>query len=424
MSRQCPAVSRVAGLERRIMAGKRKATLGTVERNRNKWRAYYDHNGLRHTPGHTFSTEALAWGWLRAEQLLIDRDEWTPPTERRAAAEAEAEVNALTLDEYAKRWIAERRKGGRELRPRTVEHYHDLLDRWIAPLASRPVVALTRAEVSAWYLALPDKATMRSHAYDLLHSVLSSAVRDGLIERNPCDIPGATSKPKPSKVIVPTADEVAQLADAMPAQHRLAVLLAAWCGLRFGEVSALRRSDFEAGKDGAPMVLHVRRGVVRVGNTYMEGPTKSDAGVRDVVIPPHIVDDVKAHLRTYARWGADGLVFPPSAGSSSEFLTEGQLMGHKAKLNKDGTVREPGTGFRGARESIGREDLSFHKLRHHAATNYAIAGATTKELLDVMGHSDLNVALRYQHTAQGRAAELAARMSALAELSTMEGGAK
>ncbi|GAB3811695.1 hypothetical protein GCM10028820_03360 [Tessaracoccus terricola] len=39
---------------------KRKATLGTVVRSGRNWRARYERLGIRHTPGHTFSTEAAA----------------------------------------------------------------------------------------------------------------------------------------------------------------------------------------------------------------------------------------------------------------------------------------------------------------------------------------------------------------------------
>lgn len=391
---------------------RRTSTLGQIRAHRDHFRAQYTKSGVAHTPGHTFATFALADHWLASEQLLIARDEWTPPAQRRAAAQAQAIVNNLTLEQYAETWLKNRRVRGRALRPRTIEHYQGLLSSWLAPLTPRPIVALTRAEVTAWYLATEDKKTMRKHAYDLLRSILRSAVREGVISENPCDIPGASSKPRPAKILVATAQEVAQLAQAMPQHHQLTVLLAAWCGLRFGEIAALRRSDVEIA-DGS-ILLHVRRGVVRVNKTSVEGPTKSDAGVRDVVVPPHLRAAVVAHLENYAQRGVDGLVFP-SRSSSSDFLTEGQLMGHKAKLRKDGTVQEPATGFRGAREAIGREDISFHKLRHHAGTSYAIAGATTQELLEMMGHSDVHVALLYQHTAQGRGAHLAARMSELAE---------
>ncbi len=400
----------------RATQNRRRSTLGQIMAKGPHWRARYTRNGQNHTPGRTFSTFKLADDWLADEQRLIDRDEWTPPAQRRQDAEAAAYVDSLTLAEYAENWITNRRVRGRELRPRTAEHYRDIAARWFPPLDARPVAAIERAEVGTWYTTRPDNPTMRKHSYDLLRSIMASAVRDGLIERNPVEIPGASAKTTPARFELPTAEQVAALADAMPAEHRLAVLLAAWCGLRFGEVSALRRSDVVAEAD-AGMVIRVRRGVVRVQNTYQEGPTKSDAGQRDVVVPPHIAAEIRDHLKRFAQWGADGLLFPPTRPETG-FLTQGQLAGHKAKLAKNGSVREAGSGYRGACESVGLVGVSFHKLRHFAGTNLAIAGATTRELMDFMGHSDLNVAMRYQHASQSRAEQLAARLSAIAGIET------
>ena len=66
---------------------------------------------------------------------------------------------------------------------------------------------------------------------------------------------------------------------------RLMVLLAAWCGLRFGELTELRRSDVDL-KNGR---IKIRRAVVRVDGKAIVGTPKSDAGTRDVAIPPHLL---------------------------------------------------------------------------------------------------------------------------------------
>ena len=63
------------------------------------------------------------------------------------------------------------------------------------------------------------------------------------------------------------------------------VLLAAWCGLRFGELAELRRSDV----DLDARLLRVSRGVTMTkGHVYIGDP-KREAGVRPVSIPPHLV---------------------------------------------------------------------------------------------------------------------------------------
>jgi integrase len=69
-----------------------------------------------------------------------------------------------------------------------------------------------------------------------------------------------------------------------------------------------------------------------------------------------------------------------------------------------------------ARAAAGRPDLHhLRDLRHSGLTWMAQAGATTRELMDAAGHSSPAAALRYQHVADGRRRELAARLSKIAD---------
>lgn len=399
---------------------KRRSSLGAIYAQRDHFRVRYTRLGKTHTPGHTFSTFQLADQWLAQEQLLIDRDEWTPPAERRAAAQRETTVNDLTFGDYSARWIRERQVRGRALKERTASGYRDLRARMLKPFLEVPVVAIGKPDVVAWYHALdPTKETARAHAYSLFRSIMATAVEDGLIATNPVHIRGAGSKTRKPDVELFKAGEIQRLADLMPPRHRAAVLMAAWCGLRFGELAALRRSDLEIPQEDGTAFLHVRRGVVRADGKQYETSPKSTAGERTVVIPPHIVPDLRAHLRDHAQWGNNGLLFPPTH-DGTDYLTPGQLYGTPPRYDKEGKQLRAGAGYYGARVAIGRDDLSFHKLRHFAATNYAVAGATTKELMSLMGHADPGIAMRYQHAAQSRATELAAKVSALAALASEE----
>jgi integrase len=66
-----------------------------------------------------------------------------------------------------------------------------------------------------------------------------------------------------------TPAEVDKLASKMPDRLRASVILAAWCGLRWGETSELRRGDVSADCS----VLRVRRAVTyRKGRFYVGEP--------------------------------------------------------------------------------------------------------------------------------------------------------
>jgi integrase len=80
-----------------------------------------------------------------------------------------------------------------------------------------------------------------------------------------------------------------------------------------------------------------------------------------------------------------------------------------AAVLRDGHHRR--AGERRARRTAGRPDLRFHDLRHTGAVLAAQTGATLAELMARLGHSTLGAALRYQHAAAGRDAQIAVALS-------------
>jgi integrase len=82
-------------------------------------------------------------------------------------------------------------------------------------------------------------------AYRLLRAILNTAVReDGLIAENPCRIPGYDKEDSAERP-VGTVPLVLTLADLIERRYRALVLLAAFTGLRWGELVALRASDVD-----------------------------------------------------------------------------------------------------------------------------------------------------------------------------------
>lgn len=245
------------------MAGRRKAP-GTIERAQSgRYRAYYTHQMARHTPGRLFTTRAAAEAWLNAERALIDRDDWTPPAERRAAdARAEA-LDSTTLDAIANEWIDRRTTSrGTPLAARTMAEYRSYLTGRLADLAARPIAQVDRSLVDRWWQDNQDAPLLRHHAYAFLKSVMADAVERELIASNPCRVPNAarrsTQRPKALQNELITglsALDVATLADGTrPAQWSALVLLLAYSGLRPNEAFALTRRDITmaAADDGTP----------------------------------------------------------------------------------------------------------------------------------------------------------------------------
>ncbi len=366
--------------------GKAQRGFGRLRQFRSgRWKASYTGpDGRLYDAPSTFAAKIDAEAWLVDRRREIDRELWSPPTE---GAPAKAAARRMTLGDYAEQWLVHR-----DLKPRTREHYRKLLDGHVLPgLGALPLGSVTPDDIRGWYAGLGTATpTLRSHAYGLVRTIMATAASDGRITTNPCHIRGAGSTKRVHKIMPATLPELTALTEAMPEQYRALILLASWCAMRFGELTELRRHDV----DLVDEVIRIRRAVVRVGGEFVVGDPKSDAGTRDVAIPPHLVPAIEAHLAEFVGPGKDALLFPAQHG------------GHLA----------PATLYRrfyAARTKAGRDDLRFHDLRHSGAVLAAATGATLAELMGRLGHSTPAAALRYQHVAGGRDKAIAAALSAM-----------
>ncbi|MGI8663244.1 MAG: site-specific integrase [Acidimicrobiales bacterium] len=179
---------------------------------------------------------------------------------------------------------------------------------------------------------------------------------------------------------IPTIPQVYELADAIEPRFRAAVLLAAFGGLRRGELLALRRRDVNVLHRTVSVELQRQQGA---HGEDLVGPPKTAAGRRTFVLPSEVVKEIELHLVRFGGAGADGLVF---TGAKGGFIRPHVLQKHWAA----------------ARIAVGVEHLHFHDLRHVAGTLAASTGAGTKELMHRLGHVSPQAALRYQHATAAR----------------------
>jgi integrase len=192
--------------------------------------------------------------------------------------------------------------------------------------------------VSAWHSAMdPGNPTQRAHAYALLRCILGQAKEEGLLAGdNPCRIRGA--------------------------------------------------GVFRREREIEPL---------SIPQLEVIGRPKSDAGVRKVAVPPHVVPALRAHLDSHV----------------AQSLTRCSSRPSPARTGRTGTsTRLPGSGTDGGR----RPHPPLHDLRHTSAVLAAQKGATLGELMARLGHSTSVAALRYQHAAEGRDAAIAEALSGLA----------
>jgi integrase len=349
-----------------------------------RWQASYTgpDGGVYIAPS-TFDAKVDAEGWLHQRRVEIDRELWSPSS-------GQEERPGATFGDYAEGWLRQR-----GIKDRTREHYRKLLDNHILDtFRDVDLREITPPSVRNWYSTTAvGTPTMRAHAYSLLRAIMQTALADDLVDSNPCRITGASTSRRVHKIRPATLDELHTITAEMPAQYQAFILMAAWLAMRFGELTELRRKDI----DLVDEVVRVRRAVVRAGDDFKVTTPKSEAGVRDISIPPHLTPVLEQHLKTHVHAGRESLLFP-SVNDPARHLAPSALY----------------RMFYKAREKAKRDDLRVHDLRHSGAVLAAATGASLAELMGRLGHSTPQAALRYQHVAGGRDRAIAEALSKIA----------
>ncbi|MFI8254300.1 tyrosine-type recombinase/integrase [Streptomyces filamentosus] len=362
------------------MAPKRKKQMtmrrfGAVRQYRSgRWTAsYLDPTGERRRAPETFETKTDAEIWLSQIEADITRNAWRDP-----------DAGAVNFEEYATKWVVER-----GVAPLTEELYTRLLRLHILPtFGGLDLDEITPPRVREWRaerLAATGAATTVAKSYRLLKAILETAADDELIRRNPCRIRGAGKEVSKSGQVA-TVEQVDALAEAVGIRWRLMVYLGAYGPMRPEEQAELRRKDVDV--DNVTIVIRKAAPELATGKRA-EGPTKSEAGKRVVVLPEFLRTDLQRHMDWYAEKGPEGLLFVGEKGAPFRRSTFGRR-------------------WRKAREKVGMPaSFRFYDLRHTGHTLSTRSGATLKDTMVRAGQSTEKAALIYQHSDHDRQKEVA-----------------
>jgi integrase len=215
-------------------------------------------------------------------------------------------------------------------------------------------------------------------AVHILSKIMRAAVQARLLPASPCEgirLPRIERR----EMRFLNAGEVDALSDAIHPRYRAVVLLAAYGGLRAGELFDLRAKRV----DPLRRTVTIAETVVDVGGHLHFGPPKTKAGCRIVPLPRVAAEPLTAHLQTYARKPED-LVFAAPDGGPVQLNVWRQRFWVPA-------VR-----------SAGLVHLLPHDLRHTAVALWIAAGANPKDVATRAGHSSVSFTLdRYGHLLPG-----------------------
>ncbi|UIP49305.1 site-specific integrase [Bifidobacterium longum] len=360
--------------------------------------------------------ETLPSGKFRVRYLIDGRryssaafDDRREAERYRAALEAErragtlkppASIEATNFKEYAHTWVEQHRTSkGKALAPRTKAENLRMLEHGLSYFDPYSLTLIDAPLIRKWHAKRCNDAgaTTAGNEARVLKAILQTAVNDGVLEKNP--VPGELTRSKTGKEHrAPTTGELKRILDHLEGQWRVAVLIAAFGGLRAGELSALERRDIEV-RNGR-VVIHVTKQAQWLDGEWIVKPPKSVDGVRFVTLPEWIAPDVETHLRRNVSQFPNCRVFVPSRGAKYvSTATLGRVL-HKAMA--DAGIDAP---------------IHWHDLRHYFGTELAKNGVGIRELQAALGHGTPAASLSYLEQEHGLTAALADRLPRLEDSS-------
>lgn len=290
---------------------------------------------------------AIAW---RDRMRVRVADRTASATSLRLADAAEAFIEGIDAGTV-------RNRSGRPYKPSTARGYRRDLRVAVADFHAARLDDITTPDVQGMVARRAGSPSVARNAVTALRALYAWAIPHGYARSNPTR---GVRLPAPAarRERVPTLAQAMALVGAAPDPDRPAVALAAYAGLRLGEILAL---DW-TGVDLARLELRVERAWDEPSRQMVAPKTPTSERTVPIVAPLAAI--LAAHLGT-------GLVMPgrdPNRPCSQAAL--------RTRL---------------ARAWDGLEQFGFHDLRHGFASMGIAAGMNPKEIQEAMGHSSIQV---------------------------------
>jgi integrase len=290
-------------------------------------------------------------------------------------------------DEWQNTWL--------DLEPKTKAGYDNILRKHVLPsLGSQPIQSVTPDVIQAWVTRLSDGPPRRNpttvrNVYAVLRGLLRFAQERRYIASNPTSavrLPkrrrGAATD-KPARLYL-TPAEVNQLAKQLPAPYDTAIYVAAYCGLRAGELWALRREDIDAIR-GTISVHRAFKEVYasnpQLATGLIEGAPKSRASNRTVSVPAPILSILRAYLSQPLPGGDEP--------ESLVFTQNGEPVRHGQFYKR---IFRPAV-WRAWPAPNKLRKLRFHDLRHTCASLSLAISPNLHVVKERLGHESITTTI-------------------------------
>ena len=315
-------------------------------------------------------------------------------------APALVDTKKLTVGQFLGRWLGHMRQA---VALRTHERYGEIVEKYLKPaLGSVALTKLDPLTISAAYDAIRNSRTKGQgqlssrtvlHCHRVLSGALRQAVRWRLLPYNPASDVKAPKVDR-RKMTTYTLTEAADvLASMQGSWMHVPTMLGLLCGLRRGEIAALRWGALELDKGQLAVVQSAEQ--TKAGVAYKE-PKSGQA--RTIALSPSVVAELRAHrakqaealLRLGVRLNGDAFVVAQADGTPYD----------PDSISKEWRLRIIKSGL---------PRLRFHDTRHAHATHMLAAGVHPKIASERLGLSRVGITLdTYSHAVEGMQAEAVA----------------
>jgi integrase len=309
----------------------------------------------------------------------------------------------MKVEQFLDRWLAHIKT---QVSPKSCERYNELAKKNLVPLLGGVLLCkLKPMQISeAYATALASgrrdgKGGLSPRTVHHMHRVLWQALEQAvvwqLLARNPA---AAVEPPKIERKqmkVLDTDGTADFIETARGTGMFMPIMLAVMCGLRRGEIAALRWHSVNLDNGQLSVVASVEQ----TEKGVREKETKSGRD-RTVELPSIVIEELRRHR----------------IGQAENLLRLGvRLTDHShVCAREDGQPLQPRSFTHAFRKFVRRRGLQrirFHDLRHSHATQMLKDGIHPKIAQERLGHSSVSITLDlYSHVLPGMQAEAASRV--------------